>query len=168
MRLRLPVAGGARPDLNYAGKTAHRSAIGLHVIYLSSLVEIDPTGAGVSLAPRATFSVMSGKLAKKLGKRVALLRKLANTSQAVLAERVGTAVQVISRIERGEDLPSLARLEEVAHALGVEMRELFVFEEPHRGPIDAAVERVAALLRLHPVDRIELVRRIAVEVLSSR
>lgn len=111
---------------------------------------------------------MTDALDRKLGRRVAALRTQLRMSQAGLAERVGTAMQVISRLERGVAVPSLRRLEEIADALGVPMRELFTFDEPSQDAVEAAVERVATVLRRQPIERIELIQRIIVDVLKIR
>jgi transcriptional regulator with XRE-family HTH domain len=66
-----------------------------------------------------------GAVEKRLGRRVADQRKRAGLTQAQLAERVGVATETVSRLERGSAIPSLARLEAVASALGVETHELF-------------------------------------------
>jgi transcriptional regulator with XRE-family HTH domain len=110
---------------------------------------------------------MGARLDKKLGRRVAILRKRTSMSQSSLADAVGTATQVISRLERGVAIPSLGRLGEIADALGVEMRALFTFEEASHGATEAAIERVVGILRRQPVKRIDLIRRIAVDVIKS-
>lgn len=66
-----------------------------------------------------------GAVEKRLGRRVADHRKRAGLTQAQLAERVGVATETVSRLERGSAVPSLARLEDVASALGVGLSERF-------------------------------------------
>lgn len=46
----------------------------------------------------------------------------------------------MSRIESGERLPSVEVLDQIARALGVEVRDLFIF--PDRSDADAAMEAV--------------------------
>lgn len=96
-------------------------------------------------------------LAQQLGRRIATLRKQAGLSQQALAEAVGTAVQVIGRIERGAGAPSIERLQEIADALHVEPRELFEFERVEDERTEAAVERAAVLLRRLSAEDAELV-----------
>ena len=68
-------------------------------------------------------------LQKKLGQRIASLRKGRKLTQEQLAEAVGCSVEFISLIERGVNAPSVSGLEKFAKILKVEVRELFTFEE---------------------------------------
>jgi transcriptional regulator with XRE-family HTH domain len=71
-------------------------------------------------------------LQKKLGKRIAELRRLRNLTQEQLAEAVGCSVEFISLVERGVNAPSVAGLEKFAKVLKIEVKELFTFEEKKR------------------------------------
>jgi transcriptional regulator with XRE-family HTH domain len=71
-------------------------------------------------------------LQKKLGQRIASLRKGKKLTQEQLAEAVGCSVEFISLIERGVNAPSVSGLEKFAKILKVEVRELFTFEEKKR------------------------------------
>jgi transcriptional regulator with XRE-family HTH domain len=71
-------------------------------------------------------------LQRKLGKRIADLRRARKFTQERLAEAVGCSVEFISLVERGVNAPSVARLEKFSHVLGVEVKELFTFEEKKR------------------------------------
>jgi transcriptional regulator with XRE-family HTH domain len=84
----------------------------------------------------------------------------AKFTQAELAEKVGVAVETISRLERGSAMPSLARMEEIASALGVELPDLFDFKDRETAR-DKAIERLLAVVRRRPAEDIELVRDIA-------
>ena len=68
-------------------------------------------------------------LQRKLGQRVAALRKARNLTQEQLAEALACSVEFISLVERGVNAPSVARLEKFAKVLKVEVKELFSFEE---------------------------------------
>jgi transcriptional regulator with XRE-family HTH domain len=68
-------------------------------------------------------------LQKKLGRRIAELRRRRNLTQEQLAERVGRSVEFISLVERGINAPSVASLTDYARALKVEVKEFFVFED---------------------------------------
>jgi transcriptional regulator with XRE-family HTH domain len=68
-------------------------------------------------------------LQKKLGQRIASLRKGRKLTQEQLAEAVGCSVEFISLVERGVNAPSVSGLEKFAKILKVEVRELFTFEE---------------------------------------
>ena len=71
-------------------------------------------------------------LQRKLGQRIASLRKARKLTQEQLAEAVGCSVEFISLIERGVNAPSVAGLEKFAKILKVEVRELFTFKEKKR------------------------------------
>jgi transcriptional regulator with XRE-family HTH domain len=69
-------------------------------------------------------------LAKKLfGQRLVYLRVKRRISQEELAWRVDVSVMTIRRWEHGEYGPEFDRLEKIAQALGVEIRDLFDFRE---------------------------------------
>lgn len=68
-------------------------------------------------------------LQKKLGKRIAGLRKARELTQEQLAEAVGCSVEFISLVERGVNAPAVAGLETFANALQVDVKDLFVFDQ---------------------------------------
>ena len=63
-------------------------------------------------------------LQKKLGQRIAALRKTRKLTQEQLAEALNCSVEFISLVERGVNSPSVAGLEKFARILKVEVREL--------------------------------------------
>lgn len=67
-------------------------------------------------------------LQKKLGQRIAALRKKQGLTQEALAEIIGCSVEFISLVERGVNAPSVAGLQGFADALKVEVRDLFTFD----------------------------------------
>ena len=71
-------------------------------------------------------------LQRKLGQRIANLRRTKKLTQEQLAEAVGCSVEFISLVERGVNAPSVAGLEKFANVLKVEVKELFAFEEKKR------------------------------------
>ncbi|MCI0541669.1 MAG: helix-turn-helix domain-containing protein [Verrucomicrobiales bacterium] len=71
-------------------------------------------------------------LQKKLGQRIADLRRQRKLTQEQLAEAIGCSVEFISLVERGVNAPSVAGLERFAKVLKVEIKELFTFEEKKR------------------------------------
>lgn len=71
-------------------------------------------------------------LQRKLGQRIAALRKARKLTQEQLAEALGCSVEFISLVERGVNAPSVAGLEKFAKVLKVEVKELFTFEEKKR------------------------------------
>ena len=66
-------------------------------------------------------------LQKRLGQRIADLRKNRRLTQTELAKAVGCSVEFISLVERGVNAPSIAGLEDFAKALKVEVVDLFKF-----------------------------------------
>lgn len=71
-------------------------------------------------------------LQKRLGKRIAGLRRLQNLTQERLAEALGCSVEFVSLVERGVNAPTVAGLESFAKVLKVDVRDLFNFEEKTR------------------------------------
>jgi len=71
-------------------------------------------------------------LQKRLGKRIADLRRSRKLTQEQLAEEVDCSVEFISLVERGVNAPSVAGLEKFAKVLKVEVRDLFTFEGKKR------------------------------------
>jgi transcriptional regulator with XRE-family HTH domain len=66
-------------------------------------------------------------LQKKLGQRIADLRRKGQLTQVQLARAVNCSVEFISLVERGVNAPSVARLEDFATALRVQVVDLFTF-----------------------------------------
>ena len=71
-------------------------------------------------------------LQRKLGQRIASLRKARKLTQEQLAEAIGCSVEFISLVERGVNAPSVAGLDKFAKILKTEVKELFTFEEKKR------------------------------------
>jgi transcriptional regulator with XRE-family HTH domain len=71
-------------------------------------------------------------LQKKLGQRIANLRRTKKLTQEKLAEVLECSVEFISLVERGVNAPSVAGLADFAKALDVDVKELFSFEEKKR------------------------------------
>ena len=80
-------------------------------------------------------------LQKKLGQRIAALRKTRKLTQAALAKKVGCSVDFISLVERGVNAPSVAGLEKFARVFRVEVRDLFTFERKKRPRKDRPAKR---------------------------
>lgn len=69
------------------------------------------------------------QLRRCLGQKVKYLRRQANLTQAELAERTNLSVNYVSEIETGIASPTLKTLLKLAQELGVEIKELFNFEQ---------------------------------------
>ncbi|MGH7989447.1 MAG: helix-turn-helix domain-containing protein [Limisphaerales bacterium] len=66
-------------------------------------------------------------LKKRLGKRIAELRRTAELTQAQFAEKSGYSIEFISLVERGINAPSVDGLERIAKTLRVSVKDLFDF-----------------------------------------
>ena len=71
-------------------------------------------------------------LQKKLGQRIADLRKTRQLAQTGLAKKIGCSVEFISLVERGVNAPSVVGLEKFSRVLKVEVADLFTFERMKR------------------------------------
>jgi transcriptional regulator with XRE-family HTH domain len=100
-------------------------------------------------------------LEKQLGTRIAQLRKRAQITQAELAERVDVATETISRLERGATLPSLARLQAVARALGLELYELFDRQKRVAGRRGLAMDRLVSVMGARSPEDIQVIVDVA-------
>lgn len=61
---------------------------------------------------------------KKIGKKISALRKEANMTQMELADRMGISFQAVSNWERGNSMPDISKLPELAEIFGVTVDEL--------------------------------------------
>ena len=66
-------------------------------------------------------------LQKKLGQRIAVLRRTRDWTQADLTKKVDCSVEFINLVERGVNAPSVAGLEQFARVLRVKVVDLFSF-----------------------------------------
>ena len=73
------------------------------------------------------FKMRRFELEKKLGTKIAYLRKSRRFSQEKLAEKTEISEIYIGEIERGDANPTLEKLKLIANALDVEISELFNF-----------------------------------------
>ncbi len=74
---------------------------------------------------------------RRLGERLAQLRRRRGLTQEALAERSGVSVSVIRKLERGErDSVGLSTVRKFASALGVPTMELFAPAPAFAGPVD--------------------------------
>jgi transcriptional regulator with XRE-family HTH domain len=95
------------------------------------------TGSPLRVAPT---------LANRLGSRIRVRREAISLTQAQLAEKSGVSSNYIGVVERGEKLPTLDTLENVAEALGVGLGGLLAEDQP-----DKWADRAVALVRAIPL-----------------
>lgn len=65
---------------------------------------------------------------KKLGKRIKQLREQAHLTQEKLAEKSGISLDYLGKIEVKINKPGLKTLLKISDALGIEVKELFEFD----------------------------------------
>uniref|UniRef100_C6E135 Transcriptional regulator, XRE family n=1 Tax=Geobacter sp. (strain M21) TaxID=443144 RepID=C6E135_GEOSM len=80
-----------------------------------------------------------------LGARIKELRKGRKLSQEELAELIGIEPRHMSRIEVGKSYPSLDRLERIAMALNVDLRDFFDFAHLEARPVN--VDQINDILK---------------------
>ena len=103
---------------------------------------------------------------KAIGARIATLRKRTGITQQRLAEVVGVSVETVSRMERGTSFPSINSVENVARALGVELRDLFTFNDPP-SEHDLLIDEIVGLLRSRPVGEVRTIRDTVARLLDG-
>ena len=118
---------------------------------------------GYSFLSLKSLYLKGEKMRKKelIGLRIKDLRKRRGLSQEELAERAETSANYLSRMERGTENPTLDMLIKIAHALGVEMWEIFDFG--HAVNIKELRETMNKLLK----DTDEEKLRLAVKILRA-
>jgi transcriptional regulator with XRE-family HTH domain len=83
------------------------------------------------------------KLKALLGGRIKFFRLRRQFSQASLAEKADISITFLSNIERGNNYPQAGTLCNIAHALGVEIWELFKEDDTFDGET-AIIDRISA------------------------
>jgi len=64
---------------------------------------------------------------KRLGKRIAELRRKKGLTQEDLSEKSDYSVEFVSFVERGINSPSVEGCERIAKALNIQLKDLFDF-----------------------------------------
>lgn len=70
---------------------------------------------------------MSDKLSAQIGRQLSITRRQKGLTQAEVAKRAGTNVNYYAKLERGEAVPSLKKLEKVIKALGIKSSDVLPF-----------------------------------------
>ena len=93
-------------------------------------------------------------LLHNLGKRIRVLRKELNLTQAELSQKANISGYYVGEIERGEASPSLSTLNDIANALGVTIRDMF----PSKPEIPAEIIKdIITMLTVKPPDVEDLI-----------
>lgn len=85
---------------------------------------------------------------KKLGRRISEIRKIKDITQEELAEKANLTVSYISKIETGKKNPTIATIEKIAQALGVDIYQLFVSLEPELMSNRTILEKIEELINI--------------------
>jgi len=100
-------------------------AIECRIISLIGTVPLEITIFNGGCRVMTNTPMHSDEVAPEVGQRIRLLRDAQGLSLRALAERCGLSANAISRIERGENSPTVASLQLLAAALNVPITELF-------------------------------------------
>ena len=65
-----------------------------------------------------------------VGKKISTLRKAHNMTQMALADQLGVSYQAVSNWERGNSMPDISKLPELAAIFGVTIDELLGVSSP--------------------------------------
>ena len=100
-------------------------------------------------------------LAGKIGARIKAVRKARRLTQERLAEQAEISPRYLSRLEVGDQNPSIDTLARLARALEIDLWELFDFG--HEGTLKELQETVRRLVRESDEDTL----RLAVKVIRA-
>jgi transcriptional regulator with XRE-family HTH domain len=100
------------------------------------------------------------QLTKRIGSRLFEMRQAAQLSQERLAAAAELSTNYISLIEKGQRLPSLEALSQLARVLGVSLTA-FLEEEAPEGTLERELRRLTAYLRRRQAEEVRKLRAIA-------
>lgn len=101
---------------------------------------------------------MKGKsIESRVGTRVSECRRTAGLTQEKLAEQVNVTPGTISRLERGENIPSIKALGKIAEVLALDLHDLFNFTNK-RTARDEVLEEVIYSLKQRNTEELILIR----------
>lgn len=100
-----------------------------------------------------------------LGERIRELRKIRGYSQEKLAEMVDIEQKHVSRLELGKSYPTIERLEKIAVALDVPLRDFFDYI--HLADVDVRAQSIEEMLNCLNEDNQRLAYKIFKGVLVS-
>lgn len=111
---------------------------------------------------------MAVDLKTEIGIRVKSARKMRNMTQAQLAEAIDKSFETVSNLERGKTAPNFGTLDEIAKALGVELKYFFDFEaEPHTAQRSRMLSDLIATTHGVDDDKLALITELA-KVVAAR
>jgi DNA-binding XRE family transcriptional regulator len=92
---------------------------------MSTIVDIIFYTIGTFVIVKTTQQL---KIGKKLGKKIATIRRTQKITQAQLAYECGLSRQYISYLESGRQSPTIDSLVSISNVLDVSLKQLFDFE----------------------------------------
>lgn len=104
---------------------------------------------------------------KLLGEKISFFRRKAEMTQQELAEGIRVAPETISRLETGAFSPSLKTLMKISEVLGVEVMDLFDFQQKSLNE-DQDLKRLINVLKGRSPNEIKRIHRIVKEVLDFK
>ncbi|WKZ32048.1 MAG: helix-turn-helix transcriptional regulator [Thermodesulfobacteriota bacterium] len=108
---------------------------------------------------------MKKDMNKLFGNRIKSLRKRLGYSQEKLAEMTEISSKYLSRLETGDQFPSLEVLERLAENLNVEPKDLFEFYHEEQSPRKLK-ETLTALITKADEEELRILVRIARAILK--
>lgn len=103
-------------------------------------------------------------LKKLIGAKISEYRKIKDMTQAQLAEKTSLSNDFISRIERGERIPTIETLDKITSVLDVSLGEFFDFGETER---NAKISVESERIRIYLKDKTEKDIRLAYNVIKA-
>ena len=100
-----------------------------------------------------------------LGERIRKLRKVRGLNQEQLAEQIEVEQKHVSRLELGKSFPTIERLEKIADALNVPIRDFFDFK--HLADIGTRAKSIEELLKCLDEDNQKIAYKIFRGVVQS-
>lgn len=97
------------------------------------------------------------------GARIRELRKSRGINQAELAEIIGVDAKHVSRMETGQTFPYPDKLDALARALGVQIKELFEFE--HLVEEKVTVQNIEEMLKGAGEEELRVIYRVVKAIL---
>lgn len=118
--MRFKVKSGSKGRRSFAVKLP-----GAFMHHIRIDVRLKPTAAQhIEAANDNTSEVNEMFDMKKVGKKIQSCRKAQNMTQLELADRLGISFQAVSNWERGESMPDISKLPELADMFGISIDEL--------------------------------------------
>lgn len=85
---------------------------------------------------------------KRLGQRIARIRKIKKITQEELAERSNLTMSYISKIETGKKNPTMAVIEKIADGLGMDTCQLFTNLEPELMSSETMLKKIGEMINI--------------------